>query len=99
MALVKIAHFVSAVLGLFHLAFAGMLSQVFKYSRPSHPDYAAGAVIRWSSRRYHTVYITAHDQMIWNAMVVVGVVCLLVCAALTFYLKLDARRNGRTTLY
>ena len=106
MVILKIMHAVSGILGVFHACGAVMLSTYWEHSQPSHYDYAAGATQRWEATDYsgsfsstHVVYITAHDLDVWNAAIVVAVVCLLICGALTLYLKMDARRSGRTSLY
>jgi hypothetical protein len=106
MTLLKILHAVSGVLAVFHMACAFMLTEVWQHSRPSHPDPASGATVRWETTDYsgsfrttHVFYIRPYDDAVWNAAIVVAVVCVLICGALTLVLKMDARRNGRTTLY
>jgi hypothetical protein len=106
MVIVKIMHAVSGTLGVFHVFGAGMLSEYWEHTQPRHPDTASGATHRWETTDYsgsfttrHVVYITDYDLAVWNAAIVVAVVGLLICGALTLYLKMDARRNGRTTLY
>jgi hypothetical protein len=106
MVIAKITHAVSGILGIFHLFFAGMLSEYWEHTQPSHPDTASGATVRWettdtssSFSSTHVVYITVYDKTVWDAFLVVGIVFLLICGALTLFLKMDARRNGRTSLY
>ena len=106
MLILKILHAVSGTLGVFHVFCAVMLSEYWEHTQPGHPDHASGATVRWETRDYsgsfsytHVVYIRAYDLAVWNAAIVVAVVSLLICGALTVYLKVDARRNGRTTLY
>jgi len=103
MTFLKILHIVSGVLGVFHGAAAWALMEVWEFSKPRRPDYASGETVRWESTDDDGItsvfYITPHEDLVWYGAVVVAVVSLLVCGALTLVLKWDARREGRTTLY
>jgi hypothetical protein len=102
MILVKILHAVSGILAAFHAVGAMLLSMYWEHTQPRHYDPASGATVRWESTDdgVTTVfYVTPRDDAVWDAAIIVALVCGLVCAGLTLVLKLDARRNGRTTIY
>ncbi|GAB2176194.1 hypothetical protein [Dongia sp. agr-C8] len=98
MAIIKILHAVSALLGAAHVCFAVALSSYFDFVRPHRPDVFTGAVRPWGDDETR-VYITLRDEDVFWGLAVVGAVSLAVCGVLTLVLKHDARREGRTTLY
>jgi hypothetical protein len=101
---VKIAHGVFGVLGIFHLCLGIAVDFYFAHTKPTAPNAATGEILPWDVSdsddwAERVVYITAADQAKWQALTVVGVVFLLICGALYVFLKWDARRDGRTSIY